>query len=221
MHHRMLMQFYDVLEDSDIGFHYILFIPDTKDYEDDFYDSSMLLPVDAILNQYNITHRKMDEKRKEMKLKPGDLKEYGRIITNDEGSFLQMYFTIENETICRENVPIRYPINELDINVHRILQIQSEIARRIKVGGLAIVEDAYSSGLYHRAVSNPQVTYAKMKIGTEHVRIPLYKSMFQGMKPDDIKLSICETTLKGIYQYTIQIDKDHLIDHYLGYIVNF
>ena len=50
MKDRMLMGCYSIDDDSDIGLHYILYIPEAEAYNDPFYDMTAILDVKEILS---------------------------------------------------------------------------------------------------------------------------------------------------------------------------
>ena len=64
MANRLLMQCYTIDVDSDVGFHYVLHIPDENKYADGFYDEFMLIRPAEVIGCYNTGHRILAEKRR-------------------------------------------------------------------------------------------------------------------------------------------------------------
>lgn len=222
LHNRMLIQCYDVREDSDIGFHYILHIPNEDPFEDEFYDEELILHTEEIIEKYNEGHKLLLAKKKEEKAKPKEVIESGRLLYDKNKRYLQLQFTLRDTLVTSYKIPLEWPIRPDSRMVENIIITLDNITDRIKPNGLGVTMDAYRTGLYYRAFNNPQVTYAHIRLGKEQVRIPLYKSMFQGQKNlEECYVSVLETNMKDIYQYTIHMKKNQIIEQFIGYIQNF
>ena len=66
---------YSIDDDSDIGLHYILYIPEAEAYNDPFYDMTAILDVKEILTLYARGHTGLVEAKKKVKAKPKDVSE--------------------------------------------------------------------------------------------------------------------------------------------------
>lgn len=222
MHSRMIMQCYTIDEDSDTGFHYILHIPDTEEYSDPFYQETMLLDIAEISALYKAGHELLNTKKKELKLKPKDVREELYFSTDKTSCELKFLFIANDQIIDTEVYHTEYPVNTVNKNVSSVVNGYNDMIDRVKVGGLAITIDAARYGLYDRAMNAIEVEYEKFKIGTHKVRIPLFRSMLLGMTNlDEFFISVQETVLSNIYLYTIQLSKKGITEQLIGYIVAF
>ena len=221
MSNRMIMQCYDVSQDSDAGTHYMLHIPDTEEYKDKFYNQSIIIVPENVLYVYKTGHDELLEAKKKKGAKPRDCKEFIDIVYFDDMVELTFQHIIYDELIASNDIGFRYATDNHP-NVQLITKTLTDLENRIKVNGLAAVVDGYKSGFYFKAMNHEQIAYGKIKLGDRKVRVPLFKSMLAGIKePEDIKLSIQETNLKDIYVYTVQLTNKGLVDQYISYILNF
>lgn len=222
MHSRMIMQCYTIDEDSDIGFHYILHISDTEEYADPFYQETILLDIVELSTLYKVGHEILNTKKKELKLKPKDVREELHFSTSKSSCELKFLFIANDQIVDTEIYHTTYPINTVDKNVSSVINGYTDIINRVKIGGLAITIDAVRYGLYERALNAIEIEYEKFKIGTHKVRIPLFRSMLLGMTNlDEFFISVQETVLSNIYLYTIQLSKKGITEQLIGYIVTF
>lgn len=222
LHNRMLIQCYDIKIDSDTGLHYILHIPNTEEYNDPFYDGSILLNLNDVIATYKEGHDKLLEKKKELKLKPKEIKEFFEFHASKGIGTIKMQFIAQDELICTTSYRTEYPLSETSPERTNIENTFNDMFHRIRVGGVGIGIDAIKSGLLYRSTHNAQITHAKIKFGGHKVKIPLYKGMVHGSNdPDECFITVQETIMKDIYLYTIQMEKNGLIDQYIGYIQNF
>lgn len=222
LHNHMMIQCYDIKIDSDMGLHYVLHIPDTVEYIDSFYDGTMLLDINEILATYKEGHDQLLAKKKELKLKPKEVKEFFDFKVKNGVGTIKMQFVAQDELVCTTSYRTEYPLSETSPERTNIENTFSNILHRIKIGGVGIGIDAIKRGLLYRSTHNAQITHAKVSFGGHKVKIPLYKSMVHGSNnPDECFISIQETTMKDIYLYTIQIEKNGIVDQYIGYIQNF
>lgn len=222
LHNHMMIQCYDIKIDSDTGLHYVLHIPNTEEYTGSFYDGPMLLDLNEIIATYKEGHDKLLTKKKELKLKPKEIKEFFEFHVTKGIGVIKMQFVAQDELICTTSYHTEYPVSETSSDRTNIEDTFNDMFHRIKVGGVGIGIDTIKSGLLYQSTHNAQITHAKIKFGGHKVRIPLYKGMVHGSNdPDECFITVQETIMKDIYLYTIQIEKNSIIDQYIGYIQNF
>ena len=221
MHNRMIIQCYDVSQDSDVGTHYILHIPENENYDDKFYDQSIIIIPENVLYIYKIGHDELLEVKKKKNAKPKDCKEFIDVVYNDDMVELTFQHIVFDELVASNEIGFRYADNTKP-SVQLVTKTLNEIEDRIKVNGLAATVDGYKSGFYYKIMNHEQIAYGKIKLGDKKVRIPLFKSMLAGIKePEDIKISIQEIKIKDIYLCTVQLTNNGLVDQYISYILNF
>jgi hypothetical protein len=218
---RMLIQCYDANHDSDSGFHYILYIPTTDEYKDKFYNKSLIIYPESILNTYKDGHDEVLAIKKEKKISNKDINEFVDVIYNDDMVELVFQHVIQDKLIASNTVGCKIAeVGTYDVDL--IIRTLFNLHDRIKPNGLAVRIDGYKAGYYYKIMNHAQITYSKIDIGGTKVRIPLFKSMLTGIKmPDEFLISLQETVLKDIYIYTIQITNKGLTDQYISYIINF
>ena len=217
MNNRMIIQCYNVDVDSDIGLHYVLPIPDTPDYEDAFFNSTLMVSPSEITTAYTEMHREMDALRKEKKLKPKDLVEEVYLIDG----ILKFVFTLLDEGPATITIPVEVP-TDLNPDVMNILKHYNDAISRIRAGGVCIEIDGTYSALQSRVVNTPEIMFYIMRYGGKKVRVPLYKSMFLGIKDvDTFQFNIQETDSDELYLHTVKIRKGDIEEIFWGYIMNF
>lgn len=221
MNNRIMVQCYDVAKDSDNGMHYILHIPDTEEYEDKFYDQSIIIVPENVLYIYKIGHDELLEVKKKKNAKPKDCKEFIDVVYRDDMVELTFQHTVFDELVASNDIGFRYATDN-NPSVQLVANTLSDLESRIKVNGLAATVDGYKAGFYYRLMHHEQITYGKIYLGGKIVRVPLFKSMLNGMKDlDEFRISIQETILKDIYVYTIHLRKKGITEQHISYIINF
>lgn len=222
MSNRMIFQCYDISWDTDQGFHYILHIPDTEEYVDEFYDKTVILEPSAIVNCYTEGHKKLLEVKKQKNAKPKEVREEVNIRFEDGKMRIKFLYFVQDELVTKELYETNYPISPYDSNVSLVEETYYNILHRIKPGGLGIAFNGDKHGLFERALNSPDIYFFKVKLGNEKVKVPLYKSLFSGFKEwEEFFISIQETVYPGIYLYVIHFTVKGLTDQYIGYIQNF
>lgn len=222
MNNRMIMQCYTVDEDDDIGLHYILHIPDTVEYSSEFYDTTLILEPKVILSAYSLGHSILLARKKELKLKPKEVKEEAFFKITDHHVRLKFLFYAQDDLLDTEECVFDYPVSENDPDVENIMRTYWDMMTRVKPGGLGVAFDAQRYNLYMLAMNCPRIYYYRVDIGGVKVKIPLYKSIFAGRKEwREFFISIQETTIPMVYLYALQFTWGDVTDQYIGYIQNF
>ena len=220
MKDRMLMGCYSIDEDSDIGLHYILYIPET--YDDPFYDMTAILDVKEILALYTRGHTGLVEAKKKVKAKPKDVSETLYVREEKNKLILKMLFTCCDEVIGTEVYYIDYPVNPNLRLVEGVADTYTKMLNMVKPGGIGISFDAQRYNLYQIALKAPQIYFFKVDIRGNRIKIPIYKSMLVGMKdPDEFYIMIEETVIPQLWVYAVQLTNKGLTEQYIGYIQNF
>lgn len=218
MHNRMLMQCYNIDEDSDVGLHYILFFPDTVEYQHSLFDATIILSPSEILKQYTAAHKVAEEERKARQLKPKDLVEEVCLQRNH----LKFIFYLQDDLFNAIECEVEYPV---DPNSGQLSNIQKQflnLISRIKPGGICLEFNGLKLGLQDKVTSYPDIFVYNVKCGKKRIRIPLYKTMFLGIKEVDMfRFNIQETFMDEVYIYTIQIGKNKIEEAFWGYLINY
>lgn len=222
MKDRMLMGCYSIDEDSDIGLHYILYIPEAEAYNDPFYDMTAVLDVKEILALYAHGHSGLVEAKKKVKAKPKDVSETLYVREEKNKLILKMLFTCCDEVVGTEVYYIDYPVNPNLRLVEGIADTYTKMLNMVKLGGVGISFDAQRYNLYQIALKAPQIYFFKVDIRGNRIKIPIYKSMLVGMKdPDEFYIMIEETVIPQLWVYAVQLTNKGLTEQYIGYIQNF
>lgn len=218
----MIMQCYTVDIDEDIGFHYILHIPDTVDYAGPLYDETILVTPAEILALYKTGHDIFLEKKKMTKAKPKEVREELDLKYTSHSLQIKMQFIVQDELVSTQVYTTPYPVNPIDRNIETIINTYTTMVKSIKIGGYGVIVDGMKSGLYDRAMNSPQIVLHEVSLGhNQSVYVPVYKSMFGAGKCDEYVFSIQETELPHIFQYTVQITKKKLAEQWIGYVIEF
>lgn len=219
---RMIMQCYTIDEDSDVGLHYILHIPNDDPYNDSFYNETLVLQPDVIMDAYKNGHDKLTEKKKKTNAKPKEIQEKMDFVITDKGAKLKMQFIVQDELIDTQTVHLLYPVKDGNAIASNVTNAYTGILDKLKVGGAALSFDGYRLGLYDMAMNSAQIVFYTVKIKGIKVKIPLYRSMFLGQKSfDEFFISVQETTIDMVYLYTIQFARKGIIEQFIGYIQTF
>ena len=222
LNNRMLMQCYTIDEDDDIGFHYILHIPDTEEYTDPFYDETLILEPKEILARYTVGHRALLEKKREVKAKPKEVKEELHFKISGHTARLKFLFYVQDELVDTQLYETPYPVSPIDPTVETIGKTYYDMISRIKAGGIGVAFDGSKYNLYEQAMKYPEIYFFKVKLRDTKIRIPIYKSMFVGLKDwTEFFISIQETELPGIYVYAVHFTAKGITEQFIGYIQNF
>lgn len=240
VHNRMIMGFYDLSQDSDIGMHYIMHIPD--EYED-LYDGHFIFDNEAFTKRLGEIRKKVAEERNRLGLPPrvvqGVIK-YRETDSLEENSFmiepsLQIHELVDppegskkkskvlGEVITDIGFTIPCPNNKTDEwekQSDNMIDSLNKLSTR--VGKQVVLIDALENGLVEPVVNYPRVFYCNVKVEGESVQIPLMKSFFRGInKFDGLTISVQKTNIKGVFILCITLSAKGLTDQYISYIQNF
>lgn len=219
---RMIMQCYTIDEDSDVGLHYILHIPNGAPYDDPFYDETLVLYPDEIMQAYKNGHDKLSEKKKKVNAKPKEVQERMDFVVTEKGAKLKFQFIVQDELVDTQTVHLTYPVKEGHAVASNVTTTYTNILTKMKVGGAALSFDGYRLGLYDMAMNSAQIMFYTVKVRGIKVKIPLYRSMFLGQKNfDEFFISVQETTIDMVYLYTIQFARKDIIEQFIGFIQTF
>ena len=217
LNNRMLMQCYDLDMDGDVGLHYILPIPDTAEYRNEFYDQTILIPLAPVITAYTEKHKEIDAIRKEQKYKPKELVEEVCLID----SSLKFIFQLADNEPIGVSIPVTIP-TDIDPTVSNILKHYTKLVNWIKPGGVCIDIDGTYQGLQERVTSTPEIMFYNLRYAGKKVRVPLYKSLFVGVKELDLfRFNIQETMIDDVYINTVHIRKGDIEEIFWGYILNY
>ena len=223
MHNRMLLQCYNLDIDSDVGFHYILHIPDPDEYESEFYNETIMLTPSEVLAAYNGGHKLLGEKKKEAGAKAKEANEELYFSVKKDHAELKFLFYLKDELVTSEMCEIKYPIDMTSVDVENIQHSYDQILSRIKPGGACLVFDGLRYGLQEKAYECSEIYYFIVKYGKKKIRVPLIRSMFGGIKEvDRFLISIQESSLgDDIFIYALQFMKKGIVEQFWGYLLNY
>lgn len=224
MHERMLMQCYTVDEDEDMGFHYILHIPDTEEYVDDFYDKTLILNVKELLAAYTEGHKELLDRKKVVSAKPKEVNEELFFKNTNHKASIKYLFFVKDELVSVKEISLIYPVDDKVPDVVKITDAYTNMMSRVRVNGIGIAFDARRYSLLQLANSTSDIFFFKVKVGSKKLKVPIYKSMFFGKKEkdwDEFFISIQETTIQDVYLYTYHFTTKGITEQYVGYLMNY
>ena len=221
LHQRQILQCYDISQDSDVGLHYILFIPEEEPYADPFYELSLLIKPKDLLAQFKEHHQPFARKRIDSKIKPKDAREVFDYAVEDGVCRITFNFILQDEVFDSFVYEIPVATEEHPIAAN-IIDNYDKLLERIKIGGICNVYDGNQLGLVPRIIDCPEIYWYHTKIGDVRLRVPFIKSMFSGIKVfDDFHFTIQESTLDHIYVFAYAYTKRKLQECYYGYVLEY
>ena len=222
MNNHMLIQCYDINIDSEVGLNYVLFIPSTESYSDPFYDETLYFSPNEILAIYNSGHKYTEEKRKTDGLKPKDMKEELCFTINNNVAELKFLYYLNDDLIITKVYTTSYPVDETSSYIENCCISYYNLISRIKPGGVGLVFDGVRYDLQRKVQECPNIYYFIVKYSGKTIRIPLTRSMFNGIKDvDSFYISLQESVLTDIFILSLQYTKKDITEQFWGYIVNF
>lgn len=223
---RILMQCYSIDVDDDVGMHYTLFVPDTDEYDSEFYNIQIELVPNDIIKAYNAGHKALLEIRKDKGLKPKDVSESLLVYSKDVGDHPEMVFKfqyyVEESLSHVSEYQTQYPLDFSRPDVENCAYSIDILADRIKPGGYCMQLDALQLGIFQRAMDCPSIYQHIVKINGTKVRIPFMRSMFLGAKRyDKFVVTVQESVYPGIYVYCMMFERNALCECFYGYLQNY
>lgn len=240
VHNRMIMGFYDLTQDSDVGMHYIMHVPD--EYED-LYDGHFIFDNDKFTKQLAEIRNKAKEERTKLGLPPRVVD--GCIKYRPKDELEENAFIIEVSLQIHELVDppagskrkskvlgdviqdIGFMLPCPDVTTDEWEKLSDNMMTSLssltnRVGTQVVLIDAIENGLVEPVVNYPRVFYCDVKVEGESVQVPLMKSFFRGInKFDQLILTVQKTKIKGVFVYCITLSAKGLTDQYISYIQNF
>lgn len=197
--------------------HYVFPIPDFL--TDGFYDQEFGLYPGKVLDAYKEGHTELETQRKEKKLKPKEVHE--EVHLSDNG-ILKFLFYLGDDLLTTTKIKIEYPVNPESKDIQNIIKTYEKLHNWVKPGGLCLKYDGLKNNLYNRILNTPEIYFYKVKRPELRIRVPFCRSMFAGInKPSRFDFTIQESTLPGIFIFTITLGKSKLEEIFWGYIINY
>lgn len=223
MSNHMLMQCYNLDIDSDIALNYILYIPETDDYSDPFYDTPMILSPKDVLATFSVGKKLLDAKKKEAKAKTKDAYIEMEFQVRHGRGEITFFYHLLGEVITTTTCPVQYPLDATNKTISNCEDTFAKLIGRIKPGGACLVFDGARLGLQRIVTEYPSIYFYKVKYHGKRLEVPLYKSMFLGMKDaDKFYFSIQESTIgPELYVYSYQLTKRGITEQLFGYLIAF
>lgn len=236
VHNRMVMGFYDLSQDSDIGMHYILHIPD--DY-DNVFDQSFLWDNEIFIKRLNELRNKIKDERAKLKLPPRAVT--GAMKWREDGetliveTSLQIHELVPPPVESKRKTPILGDVvmdlgfdmecktfndKNMPPEVENMLRSLTTVIDRIE--DKIITVDILQNDLVKTVQDFPRIFYCKLDAFGETIQMPLMKSFFRGINTfDKLYFNVYPTNIKGVYIYLISLSAKGLTDRYISYIQNF
>ena len=245
IHNHMAMNCYDIDQDSDIGQHMIIHIPD--DWPD-MYDGPYIIKPQEILNFVNEYQRKLKDERTDRGLPPKSQRIELEYEKDDKGITLYFIFALDNwekkpfteysfkftktkksvveqtkEKLinCGEvfriekSIKISY-VDQDDPIVENILKTYTNMVNRVE--GDPVVIDGIENAIYEKVAESVRFYYYPVKINGKKVQVPLIKSMFRGLsKFDEFYLAVHETNIESVYLFVLHFTSKGLTEQHIGY----
>lgn len=224
LNNRLILQCYNMDLDSEVGFHYVLPIPETDEYQSDFYDLTVLLNPSEIISTYNQGHKLLTAEQKKAKAKTADINEELYFTDKEDGTAeLKFLYFLKDELISSISWETKYPVDEMSPDVENIVNTYNQLLDRIRVGGACLVFNGNRYDLCKKVQNCPEIYYFIVRYHKKKIRVPLMKSMFGGIKETDRFLfSIQESVYRDdIYIYSIQYERKGITEQYWGYLLNY
>ena len=227
----MLMQCYDINIDSSIGLNYVLFIPDTDDFQKSFYSDHILsIEPSKILDIYSIGHTKMDVIRKDKKLKPKSASELLEVIDHDTKVEFRFTHRLETDdgliTIDQNSYWTNRHITTANLELENCVKTFDDLIDRTPLEpeyGELVIEK--NSQLYKDIMDHPDLWFQHIQVGNHDVKIPLYRSIFMVTAFDTVIVHVIETSIKEVYLITLEMNSVvngvPIKEAQFGYVQNF
>lgn len=239
-YNRMVIGCYDIAQDSDIGMHYILHIPDEYDA---LYDQQFVMNIPEFLKKLNEVRNKVKEERLKLNLPPravdGEVQYRVKEQTIEIEVGLRIHEMVppppetKRKTLVKGDVVMNLGFTtecnlvnsdgaayQTDLTLDTIKKITERIGE--SEDDHVVLIDALENGLVDVVLGYPRVLYCDVKFGKDTVHVPLMKSFFHGVtKFDRLILTVMKTKIPGIYVYVITIDAKGLTHQSISYLQNF
>lgn len=221
MKDRMFINSYDPDSDSDHGYHYMLLIPQTEEFADEFYDTTMMINPTVIVSAYEERLSELTELRKNRKLRPKDAIVHMSYKHTDGYLKLIFEYQLVDEVVDTSSVCIK-DMQSVDSKVELMVHTFNVLSDRIDYEYPTICIDGLRSGFVDKALASVRVCYVDLKLGGIAIKLPLIRSMLNGNKTfEKFDVLINRTVMKNIYTYTINYIAKGVEEIFLGYIQNF
>ena len=218
LNNRMLMQCYDVSNDSDQGFHYALHIPDNPIYEDEFFDETLLLVTNDIRTTYRDGHKEIEEMRKERKMKPRAVVEECYYIKKSNGRSLKFLFYLDGTLRFKKVVDLPWPFDETDQRADIVANAYTNCLKRLRIGGTCMTVDGLELRIPDRVYYGNGIYRLKLEFGKKEFVLPITRTLLLGIKKfDSLKITVQETNLDDIYVFAISILTNGICETLWGY----
>lgn len=225
------MQCYDINIDSSIGLNYVLFIPDTDDFQRSFYSDHILaLEPSKILDAYSTGHSTMDTIRKEKKLKPKAASELLEVIDHDDQVEFRFTHRLETDegllTVDQNSYWTNRHITVANLELENCVKTFENLLDRTPLepdyGELVIHKD---SKLYQDIMNHPDLWFQHIQVGHHDVKVPLYRSIFMVTSFDTAVVHVVKTSIREVYLMTLEMNSVvngvPIQEAQFGYVQNF
>lgn len=247
LHDHMAMNCYDLDQDSDIGMHAVIHLPD--DYPD-FYNGPVIITPKTILDILRDGEKLARETRAKFELPPKCQHTDITYEKTDTGIKLTFNFCIDDMkkveyteysfkryktkigkviektkskmvntgNVYHKSEEIFLPyVNEDNPIVANILTTYETMLDR--TFSEPVIINGLEDGLFDDVCNAPGIYYHPVTVNGKEITIPLIKSIFRGInKLDEFYISVNETTLPNIYLCMLQFTSKGLTEQYSAYV---
>ena len=219
LYHNSFINCYSLDEDDDIGMH--VKIPIDSDKE--FYNMSLLIRPNYILNQIKPTIDKFNKYRKDQKIKPKCAKIIGTGVRKKSAYFVDVgYYLYRNDTwelftFDTLEFPYLHHNDKIIQNINETKRL-----RDLRCQGDWHTFDAIEKDIINKTISYSRVYYHMVDINGSEVPLPFLKSFFHGInKPDKFIIRIKKTIIPNVYFMEYHFEAKGITEIYSMYVENF
>ena len=246
IHNHMAMNCYDIDQDSDIGQHMIIHMPDSWP---DMYDGPYIIKPQEILNFVNEYQRKLKDEKDERNLPPKSQRIELEYEKDETGITLYFIFALDKwekrpytdisfkftktkkEVIekCKEKLlncgeifrmekSIRFPyVDEDNPIVENILRTYTNMVHRV-TDDYPVIINGIDHAIYEKVCENVRFYHYPVTINGRTIQVPLIKSMFRGLsKFDEFYLIVRETSIRNVFLFVLHFTSKGLTEQHIGY----
>lgn len=222
LHDRMLMNCYDVNNDDDLGFHYILHIPETEAYRSDFYLLDLVLDLNAITNATKTIKKDHEARRKSLKYKPKEASIVGRYDFYHGYVLISFDYMLKDELWKTVDIEVPYPIPEMNSVKTNIESSYNSILNRIDISVPPVIIDGIAKEIREDTLDRVRAFYYPVDINGKTIKIPFLKSFFRAInKFEQFDISVIKTHIKNVYLVVHTFGSKGLTDQYIMYVEDF
>ena len=219
LYHNSFINCYSLDEDDNIGMHVKVPI----DSEEEFYQMSLLIKPNYIMNHIKDSIKKFDTYRKEQKIKPKCAKIIGTGVKKKSAYFVDVgYYLYRNDQWELYSFDtLEFPYLSADDKIIQNIK-ETKRLRDLRCMGDWHKIDALKEKIIDNTLSYPRVYYYPVDIDGVDVPLPFLKSFFHGIhKPERFIIKIKKTIIPNVYFMEYHFNIKGITEIYSMYVENF